>query len=167
MAKKSGAKRYGNPAKRRPVTGDLARLVQPTGNIDPRTVGGDMLGPGGPHERNAVFLDTTDAVIMQGVDVSVMEAVRGGRLDGPAIYMLLRGRVNNTTRQVQAGYMFPGDGAAAIISELIGLADRAGDEMREALVQRLAEQSAEGTADLRRLRVAINQAIQRADNAAG
>lgn len=124
MPKRSGARRYGNPAKRRPVAGDLGRLVQPTGVSDPRHLGGDMSGPGGSRDRGAVFLDTTDAVLLDSTDVCTVDAVRQGALAEPVIFMVLDGRINKRTDRARVGYLFGPDGAAALITELLALADR-------------------------------------------
>lgn len=158
MSTKKG--RYGNPAKRRPAVGDLAKLVQPSGIADPRTLGGSMAGPGGSRDRNAVLIDTTDCVLMENVDVTVVEKVRAGEMTGAATFMTLAGRVNRTDRHVQVGFLFGTDGAAAIITELLALADRAGAEMLDDLTRRLAELSREKDVDLAFLRAAIDNAME-------
>lgn len=157
---KSGAKRYGNPAKRRMVTGDLARLVQPTGAADPRNLGGGISGPGGSRDRGAVLLDATDAVLMDSVDVATMDAVRAGALGGQIIYMTLGGRINKKTDRANVGFMLPPDGAAAIITELLALADRFGAELLDDVTRRLIDLHQGKHVDLAFLRAAIDNAIE-------
>lgn len=161
MSTKKG--RYGSPRKRKPVVGDLAKLAQPSGIADPRTLGGSMSGPGGSRDRNGVVIDVADSVLMDTVDVSVMEAVRGGVMDGRVTFMMLGGRVNKTTRRVQVGFMFPPDGAAAIITELLAIADRDGVELLDDLTRRLTELHQGKNVDLHFLRAAIDNAIDSSD----
>lgn len=160
MTKKSGARRYGNPANRRPVTGDLARLVQPTGVADPRTLGGDMAGPGGSRDRGAVFLDTTDAVVLESTNVCTVDAVRQGELNEPVIFMTLDGRINKKTDRARVGYLFGPDGAAALITELLAVADRFGAELLDDVTRRLTALHQGGHVDLAFLRAAIDNAME-------
>lgn len=60
---KGGAHRYGSPAKRRPLAGDLAKMVQPTGLADPRKLGGSILAVGDSREQAGAVLDMTDIVL--------------------------------------------------------------------------------------------------------
>lgn len=151
--------RFGDPRKRKPLVGDLAKLVQPSGAADPRKLGGTMAGPGGSRERDAVVIDTTDCVLMERVDVAVVETVRAGSSTGRAAFMTLGGRVNKTDRQVDVGFAFDTDGAAAIITELLALADRDGTQFLTDLTSRLAKLSAGGHVDLDFLRAALDLAI--------
>lgn len=157
MSTKKG--RYGNPAKRRPVAGDLAKLAQPTGISDPRRLGGDMIGPGGPHDRGAVFLDLTDVVLLDHAACCTVDGVRAGALTGQMIFMTLEGRVNKKTDRVQVGYLFDTDGAAALITELLALADRHGPEMLDDVTRRLTTLHRDKHVDLHWLRAAVDNAI--------
>lgn len=163
MAKRSGARRYGNPANRRPVAGDLARLAQPTGVADPRRLGGDMAGPGGSRDRGAVFLDLTDVVLLESTDVCVVDAVRQGALAEPVIFMVLDGRINKRTDRARVGYTFGPDGAAALITELLAVGDRFGAELLDDVTRRLTELHQGRHVDLQFLRAAVENAIEAAD----
>jgi hypothetical protein len=145
VGRRSGARRYGNPAKRRPVAGDLARLAQPTGVVDPRRLGGDMAGPGGSHDRGAVFLDLTDVVLLESTDVCVVDAVRQGELNEPVIFMVLEGRINKRTDRARVGY------------------DRFGAALLDDVTRRLTELHQGQHVDLAFLRAAIDNAIEAAD----
>lgn len=158
--KRSGARRYGSPAKRRLVAGDLAKLAQPTGVADPRNLGGGIAGPGGPRDQGAVLLDTTDIVLLDSVEVCTVDAVRGGETGGQVIYMTLGGRVNKKTDRPTVGFMFPPDGAAALITELLALADRFGAELLDDLTRRLTELHQGKNVDLAFLKAAIDNAIE-------
>lgn len=160
MSKKTGERRYGDPRKRKPLAGDLARIVQPTGASDPRTLGGDMSGPDGSRDRGAVVLDTTDCVLMDHVDVCAVDRVRGSVNDGPAMFMTLDGRINNRTERARVGYLFGPDGAAAIITELLALADRFGAELLDDLTRRLIKLHQGQHVDLAFLRAAIDNAME-------
>jgi hypothetical protein len=162
VAKRSGARRYGNPAKRRPVAADLARLAQPTGLSDPRRLGGDLAGLGGPRDRGAVFLDTTDTVLLESVEVCTVDAVRQGALGGQVIFMMLDGRINKTTDRTRVGYILGPDSAAALITQLLALADRHGAELLDDITRRLTELHQGQHVDLAFLRAAIDNAIEAA-----
>ncbi len=94
---------------------------------DPRALGGDIAGPGGPHDLNAVVVETTDAVLLDHMTVSIMHL---GRRDEPgkvehAVGLLLEGRVNKTRDRTRVLYLVNADAAAALLTELVGLASRA------------------------------------------
>jgi hypothetical protein len=101
---------------------------------DPRKSGGDIAGPGGPHDRNAVLLDTTNAVLLDASDVCLMETTGGSVV----LAMLLEGRINKTPERARNLYLMNEDGAAALVSELIALAHRIGPEFGERLMQRIS-----------------------------
>ncbi len=157
MSTKRG--RYGNPAKRRPI-GDLYRAAQPSGIADPRTLGGSITGPGGPHDRDAVVVDMTDCVLMDHVDVCTVAGFYQGVQAGERIFMTLGGRVNKTSRHVQVGFMFGSDGAAGLITELLALADRHGPELLDDVTRRLTVMYQEKHVDLAWLRAAIDTAME-------
>ena len=100
---------------------------------DPRKSGGDIAGPGGPHDRNAVILDTTDAVLLDSNDVCLVET-SGGNV---VLAMLLEGRINKTTDRARNLYLMNEDGAAALVTELMALANRIGPEFGHRFTERL------------------------------
>lgn len=114
---------------------------------NPRRAGGDIAGPGGPYDQDGVVVDTTNAVLLDFSTVTLVESQRadgGGR--EPAVALMLEGRVNKKTTRTKVLYMLNGDGAAAIVTELLGLAKRAestapqlATEMRAALGERWDE----------------------------
>lgn len=163
MGKKTGARRYGNPAKRQVVAGDLQRLAAPNGLVDATRLGGGLAGPGGPRDQGAVLLSIDRAVLLDACHVATMDTVRGGSRDGQAIYMTLAGRINKSTDRAQVGFIFPPDGAAAIITELLALADRHGAELLDELTGRLTSLSQRKVVDLHFLRAAIDNAIDAAE----
>lgn len=101
---------------------------------DPRKTGGDIAGPGGPHDRDAVILDTTDAVLLDHSDVCLMETSGGSVV----LAMLLEGRINKTTDRARNLYLLNEDGAAALVTELLALAHRIGPEFGARFTARLA-----------------------------
>lgn len=100
---------------------------------NPRKSGGDIAGPGGPHDRNSVIIDTTNAVILDATSVSLMETHRGN----PVLAMLLEGRIAKTTDRARNLYLMDEDGAAALVTELIALAHRIGPEFGARFTARL------------------------------
>ena len=163
MSTKKG--RYGDPRKRRPVqAGDLNRWAQPSGVADPRRLGGSIAGPGGSRDRGAVVIDMTDAVLLDGVDVATVDTVRAGEMAGQAIFATLSGRVNKSTDRVAVGFAFGPDGAAALVTELLALADRFGADLLDDLTRRLTELHQGKHVDLHFLRAAIDLAIEAGDD---
>jgi hypothetical protein len=100
---------------------------------DPRKTGGDIAGPGGPHDRNSVIVDTTNAVILDATTVTQVETLTGK----PALAMLLEGRIAKTRDRARNLYLMNEDGAAALITELIALAHRMGPEFGHRFTARL------------------------------
>jgi hypothetical protein len=100
---------------------------------DPRKSGGDIAGPGGPHDRNSVIIDTTNAVVLDSTSVSLMETPNGN----PVLAMLLEGRIAKTTDRARNLYLMNEDGAAALVTELIALAHRIGPEFGARFTARL------------------------------
>jgi hypothetical protein len=141
----------------------LYGLAQPTGNADPRQLGGSIAGPGGPRDRGAVVLDMTDCVLLDAMDVCTVDGVRDGHSNGQMIYMTLQGRVNKTPDRVQVGYAFGPDGAAALITELLALADRCGTDLLDDVTRRLTELHQGKAVDLRWLHAAIENVLDDED----
>lgn len=86
---------------------------------------GGIAVQGGPHERGTSLLDTRGAVLLDSTDVALVDPEPGSP-SPPAAMLVLAGRVNFERRRSQTGYMLNTDGAAAIVSQLTGLAARAG-----------------------------------------
>jgi hypothetical protein len=101
---------------------------------DPRKSGGDIAGPGGPHDRNSVIIDTTEAVLLDHSTVTLMGSPGDPK---PYLAMLLEGRINKTTDRARNLYLLNEDGAAALVSELIALAHRIGPEFGARFTARL------------------------------
>lgn len=95
---------------------------------DPRRLGGGIAGPGGAHDRGGVVIDTRNAVLHQGTTVAMVDGA-----EQLTIALELEGRVNRSSDRARVLYLLPIDGAAALISELIGVVSRAGDEARAEL----------------------------------
>lgn len=94
---------------------------------DPRKLGGGISGHGGPYDENAVVIDVRNAVILDGSGVAIVGGVRDGVLDDkPIAALTLQGRVNKTTDRVQILFLMNEDGAAGIITQLIGVMSRGG-----------------------------------------
>lgn len=78
---------------------------------------------GSPHGRGDALVDARAAVLMDHVDVVLVDTKRE---DGGVVMLLsLAGRINYSDDHVTNAYLFGGDGAAAIVSQIIGLASRA------------------------------------------
>jgi hypothetical protein len=118
------------------------------GSTDPRKAGGSIAGPGGPRDKNAVVLSTEHAVLLENTMVAEVETYRGGQPTDHVIGMTLAGRINHTDERAEILYLFDTDGAAAIITELLGLTTRMGPEVFEHVmdrIERLKDDDAIGT----------------------
>lgn len=100
---------------------------------DPRKSGGDIVGPGGPHDRHGVILDDRTGVLLDHSTVTLVET-RSGE---PVLAMLLEGRINKTAERARNLYLMNEDGAAALVTELLALANRIGPEFGERFTARL------------------------------
>ena len=92
---------------------------------DPRKSGGDIAGPGGPHDADSVIIDSHNAVLLDHSTVSLVGSPGEPR---PYLAVLLEGRVNKTSDRARNLYLMNEDGAAALVTELIALAHRIGPE---------------------------------------
>jgi hypothetical protein len=110
---------------------------------DPRGKHGDIAGPGGPYDPHAVVVDTTNAVILSYSTVSLVGVARRGEPDETAVALMLEGRVNKTPDETRVLYVMNGDGVAALVTQLLGIAkrdERVGDgHLAAELRQRLGE----------------------------
>lgn len=116
-------------------------------STDPRRIPGSMSGPGGPHDIGGIVLDARHAVLLETVDVSTIDPDHGGRGQS-AIALVLGGRINQTKDRASVLFLFGTDGAAAIITELVGLLGRAtgidGGQLMADLLERAATMAADG-----------------------
>ena len=104
-------------------------------------IGGSAFGQGD------AIIDTTNAVLLDHVDVAIVGMLRPTGAE-TVIALDLGGRVNNTTVNRSRLYLLNADGAAAIISELLGVAGRADPGFLELLLDRISNlptQPSEGT----------------------
>lgn len=126
----------------RMIWGGIIETEMGADATDPRELGGAIAGPGGPYDEHSVVFDIKRAVLLEGCEVAILGGVRDGVLDRkPISGLVLRGRINKSDDRVQALYLMNEDGAAGIVTQLIGLASRAGwgHEFVENFQKRLAE----------------------------
>lgn len=129
------------PAADPPLPPWLANARREPGGTDPRRAPGSIAGPGGPHERDSVVVDAANAVLFEGMEVTVINAIRSdGVLDpDPQLAMELYGRINQTQDRARIVFLFGADGAAAIVSQLMALAARHLPEYHDLLAERVDE----------------------------
>jgi hypothetical protein len=88
--------------------------------------------------RGDAEIDASRAVLLDGCTVAVV-----GTADptgaGRALALNLEGRVNKSTSRVDVLFLMDSDGAAAIISELLGLAARVGPDFLDELLARVRD----------------------------
>jgi hypothetical protein len=96
------------------------------------------IGAGDAFGIGDATIDATRAVLLDEVTVAVVGTIdpTGG---GRALALNLEGRVNKSTSRVDVLYLMDSDGAAAIVSELLGLAARVGPDFLDALLARIRD----------------------------
>lgn len=106
---------------------------------DPRALPGAIVGPGGPRDEGAVLIDTRHAVLVDHSTVAVVDNPSDGR---HLMAVLLEGKINRTEDRSAVLHLINGDGAAALVSQIVGLAARIGPafeaEFRASLDARMA-----------------------------
>lgn len=98
-------------------------------NTDPRRPGGDIAGPGGPEDRNAVVLDTSKAVLLDHATAVIAHLTRDGQ-PVDAYALMLEGRINQVAERSRVLYLADLEGAADVVAHVLSLARRNGDEDR-------------------------------------
>lgn len=105
-------------------------------SADPRRAGGRIIAD--PSDETSTLLDTRRAVLVDATEVCRVDNPSDGR---SVIAMFLEGRLNRSTERSAILYLLGADGAAALVSELAGLAARMGPEFemefRQALDARM------------------------------
>lgn len=94
---------------------------------------------GSPFGRSDARVDVTRAVLLDQTAVVLVGTATWGQGAGRAIGLELGGRINKSEARTSVLYLMDEDGAAALVSELIGLACRAGmgDRFMDLLGDRL------------------------------
>jgi hypothetical protein len=93
-------------------------------HAEPRSGGDSVDVAGDPYARGGVVMDTRGAVLMDANEVILVDLKRPD--DPPAMALIIEGRVNLKAERVKQMYLFGTDGAAGLVTEIIGLAQRAG-----------------------------------------
>lgn len=108
---------------------------------DPRSLGGQIAGPGGAYERDAVVVDTRRAVLLAHSSVATFESAGGES----AVALVMSGRINQSTADDVAEVMFlmNADGAAALASEIVGLMGREAGDLRDEFMAAFSRRMAE------------------------
>lgn len=84
---------------------------------------------GDPYARGGAVFDARNAVLLASSEVMLVDTKRED--EEPLVMMLsMAGRVNYSPDNVEHVYLLGTDGAAALVSEILGLAHRAGGEFR-------------------------------------
>lgn len=95
-----------------------------------KIIGGSAFG------RGDALIDARRAVLLSDVHVVIVGAARNTGVE-TVIGLQLGGRINHSNDQHEALYLMDADGAAGIISELLGLAGRADPNFLALLLARI------------------------------
>lgn len=91
---------------------------------DPRPAStSDPIIGGSPGGSGDALLDARAAVLLDNVEVVLVDTKQGETV---SMMLTLAGRINYSDDRVTHAYLFGPDGAAGIVTELLGLATRAG-----------------------------------------
>jgi hypothetical protein len=137
----------------------LAAAARPNGLADPATAETSSTGPGTSRQFNSTVIDATNMLLMDSFEVQLVGGIRDGQYTDTRLFAEFGGRINKTQQRTRVGVTFNCDGAAAIITELLALADRAGGTLLADLTERLIALQHGNHTELRYLRAALDQAI--------
>lgn len=113
---------------------------------DPRVIKGSIAGPGGPFDRGAVVVDTTDALLPDSLFTTMIDPPDAATAAAPLIALEVGGRINRTQDRHRLVMLGDVDLAASFITECYGLAARGRftDSLDRAVARRLADLPTEG-----------------------
>jgi hypothetical protein len=104
----------------RAITREMAERV----GDDPRGAStSDPIIGGSPHGQGDALIDARAAVLLDHADVVLVDTKRES--EPVSMLLSLGGRINYSDDRTTVAYLMNGDGAAAIVSQLVGLASRA------------------------------------------
>jgi hypothetical protein len=93
---------------------------------DPRELGGDMAGPGGPFDFGQTVIDARQAVLVDAQEWAKVDPEAGARGQDEMFAGLFQGRINQTQDRARVLLFGNLDFLAATITEIHGIAERAG-----------------------------------------
>jgi hypothetical protein len=97
---------------------------EPSPLDDPRGAStSDPIIGGSPHGQGDALIDARAAVLLDHADVVLVDTKRES--EPVSMLLSLGGRINYSDDRTTVAYLMNGDGAAAIVSQLVGLASRA------------------------------------------
>lgn len=102
-----------------------------------KILGGSAFGQGD------ALVDTSGAVLLDRTDVAIVGALRQDGAE-TLIALELAGRINHSTDRSDVLYLMNADGAAGIVSELLGLAERADPNFLALLLDRIRQLPTKG-----------------------
>lgn len=96
---------------------------------DPRELGGAIAGPGGPFDFGQSVIDASRALLVDSQDIAKIDPEKGAR-GQEAFAAVFSGRINQTPDRASVMLMGDLDFLAATITEMHGVAERAGLQKR-------------------------------------
>jgi hypothetical protein len=99
----------------------MSNRRRPLTSSDPRSLGGDIAGPGGPLDANSVVFNTERSVLVDHATAAIMHGEKAGDFVG----LMIEGRVNRSPDRVKVVLLLNGDGVAATSTELGNVMKRA------------------------------------------
>lgn len=114
---------------------------------DPRRVQGEIAGgTDDPYGKHDVVIDASNALMLHATDMALLEGGGvhrgdGERVERQVLALSLYGRINQTDEMISVMVITEADGAAALVTEIIALASRAGwgDEFVDLVFERMKD----------------------------
>lgn len=95
---------------------------------DPRELGGDIAGPGGPFDSGGVVLDASKAILVDYQEICKVDEGFRGQL---GFALLVEGRINQTEDRAKVMLFESLDGLAALVTEINAVTQRASPLIHE------------------------------------
>lgn len=105
-----------------PLCQGPVNVLAETVRLDPRELGGDISGPGGPFDFGQTVIDARHAVLMDYLDVVRID---DWSADEEAFALLIQGRIHRTIDRASVMVACNLDALASIVTEIHGVAQRA------------------------------------------
>lgn len=116
-----------------------------------KRLGGDIAGPGGPHDRGKVVISSEGALLPDYQTFVAFDPEHGAPPDELLVGLLFEGRINKTQDRAKVLVVLNDDGIAALISEAVALLGRGDRKLtasaRVILAARLDKLDEEGLLD--------------------
>jgi hypothetical protein len=121
---------------------------------DPRDAGGELIGPGGPHDIGQVTFDTRRAILVENMETAIAESTSRGAPQPNSVALMIGGRINRPpddeiaavapAEHVRHLHLMSWDAAADLVLHMHSLAGRCDFDLTALLKPKWEKLEAEG-----------------------